>query len=377
MGVSATYERHLALANANKELATSQAKQLLAQEQLLQSERARTGLLGEFGKNTPSTYEEYKKSVEQPNPISDVTYPRWLEITAGDEFHGNVGAAGANIVHPGKAVEFYKNTPTFKFLSAKQAQLTEGSLFGRGELFKNYEESIMNPIIEGSAASWREAQQLISRNAARGGSARRLALAAAQKMRVAEEINRNKAQNLWQASLALRQYMDQAANAQIAFNQAWTNNLGFIRDQYNQAFQSLADFYAGTILPQSLALSEFQFSSAVTLDTIERAEKLAREQKKRALIQAGLGLALAAVGGFGLIGGATGALKTISSVALQTGGAMFASSASGGGVNLNLDFGTLGTKSPGTPNTPGGPSTKDTGTRTNISTPKPRVGILP
>ena len=378
----ADYERYLSLVMANRSLAEAKARDMLSREQLVQSERARTGILGEFGKNTPKTYEEYQKWIQQKPSETDITSPRWITLWQGDAIYGTRGSAGANIVNPWKAKEFYTSTPTFKYLSAKQAQLTEGSLFGKGPLYESYEESVLSPIIEGSAATWREAQQLISRQAARGGTSRRTAVAAAEKMRVAEQINRQKTQNLWQASLALRQYMDQAANNQIAFNQAWTNNLGFIRDQYNQAFQALSEYYGSVLLPQALALSEFQFSSAVTLDAIERQQKLLRKQKQRQLIQIGAGLALAVAGGF--MAGGSGLIGTLGKTFLGTG----VSTAIQGATGFNPGITSIGVESPRTqPSTPGvggsggsGANPTPGAARTNVpsglvSTPTGKVGF--
>lgn len=153
-----------------------------------------------------------------------------------------------------------------------------------GPLWQQLQESVMGPIVEGSTQLMRESSEEIHRMVARGGSARRAGMAEAMKLRAQENINRDRTQALWQSNLALNQWGIENARTQLTFNQAWINNLGGVRDTFNQTMTQMAQFYGSTILPAAtnLAAQNYQLS-------------LSQKKSGTGAIVAGVGMALAGV----------------------------------------------------------------------------------
>jgi hypothetical protein len=131
------------------------------------------------------------------------------------------------------------------YMTAEADQL----LRREGPLWESLETSVLGGIYEGAAALSRENAEQINRMVARGGNARRQGVAAALKIRAQEKVNSERVGALRQANMALNLWARDNARNQLAFNQAWTDNVGGIRDTFNNAITQVSQFYAQTIMP--------------------------------------------------------------------------------------------------------------------------------
>jgi len=295
--------RALAIERANEAVAKSEAANQLSQAQLTSAETTKAGLLGELGKtrNTPLTYAEFQQKLDEGSPVApgSIFDRQSRAVMQGREFP-IAGTVSGDILNPSKAIQYYRDTPTFQYLSAAQRQLMEGSLYQKGELYDRMKTAIQGPILESSAALRRETDQALYRNQAAQGTARRSEATTALRLRVAEDIMRQRQQNLWQSSLALDQYVRQAANQQIAFNTAWVNNLAGLRDNFVNTFSRLQDYYR-TVLPEQIALAQLSIDSAYKYSLLKARERALRKAKKNQWIKIAIGIATVATAGIGAI----------------------------------------------------------------------------
>jgi len=116
-----------------------------------------------------------------------------------------------------------------------------------GPLWESFSNSVMGPIIEGAAETYKNSIDIINQNAAKGGSARRTAVSDASRIKALEDSNRGRAKELWQANLALLAYARDRATQQIGNNEAFLDSA--YRDNYSNAMTAAGNFIAGTAVP--------------------------------------------------------------------------------------------------------------------------------
>jgi hypothetical protein len=127
-------------------------------------------------------------------------------------------------------------------------------------------------------------------------------------------INMQHYKNVADKNLELHQYFRNAAQQQLSFNQAWTQNQAFTRQAYVGNMAAAAGFMGGTAIPNAAGYHR-------EIDAMQS------EQKKDwtgALIGAGM-----AVAGGVLV--ATGVGAPVGAAMIAGGGAAMAGSMSGGG----------------------------------------------
>lgn len=228
-----------------------------------------------------------------------------MHIDADQQLKAHSLATSRTIPHPGKILSANAPTREFRlvsFLTAQADQLARRE----GPLYESLTQSVLGPIYQGAAQLTRESAVQISRMVARGGSARRAGLAEALKMRAQENINRDRANNVFQAKLALEQFAIQNAKSQLAFNQAWIAGLPGINDAFVGLQTNLANFYNSTIVPTTIGVAGENFNSASAVIQMQMEEDNAKFNRIMGGIIAGAGLGAAAFGGPAAAGATSG-----------------------------------------------------------------------
>ena len=147
---------------------------------------------------------------------------------------------GAQILDPEKATADISSSAMFRIQSRKTAE-AEQLLAGEGPMYDMLHNSVMGPIVEGSATMLREQLRDIRTRAAKGGSARRTALKEAQEMAAQEMANRQRVQETWNANLKLWETIRNYSNDVAEQNYRFLDNIPMIRGQYQETMSSLAD----------------------------------------------------------------------------------------------------------------------------------------
>lgn len=150
------------------------------------------------------------------------------------------------ILDPNASAAQAVNTPSGQIMSqltAESKQLLDRS----GPLWDSFSQSVMGPIIEGAATAYKDSIDTINREGAKGGTARRTAVAEAYRINAMESANRSRSQELWQANLALNDYARQRATQQVAANEQFLDSV--YRDQYSNAMEAAANFIASSAVP--------------------------------------------------------------------------------------------------------------------------------
>ena len=262
-------------------------------EQAVQTERARQGVMGILG--MPGTYEESYEDyvaggggpgISAPTGqfnLVQISEPLKAPIEAlpgkgkgiytGEEFKSakhwkkTMGLTGTEldqerqrasgegwILDPDAYIKNISQTRQFRMVSRMTAEADQLARQD-GPMWEKLKQSVQSPILQAAAVGARETQEAISRDAARGGSARNRAVAVANTIRSNNEILNNRANALWVSSIAVKQWTVDNARMQLAFNQSWVSNLDGIRDNFQGMMQSAQQFYGAQILPSVVGAS--------------------------------------------------------------------------------------------------------------------------
>lgn len=152
------------------------------------------------------------------------------------------------LLNPDAAMEELTRSRQFRMVSRMTAEADQ-LVRQEGPMWEQLKASVQNPILQGAAAANEEMTERLAREAARGGSARNRAVNVARQIQGQNDIMRDRTNSLWQSNLALKQWTQDNARTQLAFNQAWTSNLGGVRDTYNSFMQNAQQFYGSQIAP--------------------------------------------------------------------------------------------------------------------------------
>ncbi|MDY6957689.1 MAG: hypothetical protein SVK08_00895 [Halobacteriota archaeon] len=213
------------------------------------AEEAYTGVLGRLG--AKGTYEqvggaEPTPSGPTPEPTEGIFKTKDIDIegfgTAGK------GVEKARVLDPKAYQSEVEKSAQFRIMSRLTAE-SEQLLAREGPLYDEMVNSLQLPIIEGAGQMARENAEALKRAAARGGSARRSAMEAIQKIRSQERINSDKMRALSQSRFALDQWSRENARTNLEFGQNWASNLGGIRESYNKAMDSASALMVNSALP--------------------------------------------------------------------------------------------------------------------------------
>ena len=156
------------------------------------------------------------------------------------------------ILDPNASADQIASTPNFQIMSQMTAEAQQ-MLNQEGPLWNSFSNSVMGPIIEGAAETYKNSIDIINQNAAKGGSARRTAVSDAARINALEQANRGRAQELWQANLALMAYARDRATQQVGNNEAFLD--AAYRDTYSNAMTAAGNFIAGTAVPVAQSAS--------------------------------------------------------------------------------------------------------------------------
>lgn len=158
------------------------------------------------------------------------------------------------VLDPSKVSQEIMGTSGFRAMSKMVAE-SEQLVNKEGPLWDQLNNSITGGIFEGAAVSQRQMMEQLSREMAKGGTARNQGLRMAQAMRMQEDINRQRSGQLWQAKLSLEQWVkDNAMNVQN-MSAAWVNNHAGIRDNYSNALTNMQTFWS-KVMPANLMAAQ-------------------------------------------------------------------------------------------------------------------------
>ena len=195
-------------------------------------------------------------------------------------FHDDSVIQDITSLDPEKATKAIEKSKQFQIMSRLTGE-AEDILERKGELWEGmYEEMLETrqlPILEGSAAIARENAETLKRAFAKGGAARRSAFETVQRIRGQERINSMKVQ-------ALSQVRTQIDNLKIESNrwarghamdvlnqgQAWAQNLGGIRESYNNAMDMASQLMLESALP---IMAEYQSSAMAARAAASQAQR--------------------------------------------------------------------------------------------------------
>jgi len=149
---------------------------------------------------------------------------------------------------PTKATEQIEQSSQFRTMSRLQAE-SEQLLAREGDLYDEMIKNTQLPILEGASAMARENAEQLKRAFARGGSARRQAFEAVQKMRQKHEVNSQKVRAVAERRFELDQWARDNARTNLEFGQKWASNLGGVRESYNAAMDNAASLMVNGALP--------------------------------------------------------------------------------------------------------------------------------
>jgi len=158
------------------------------------------------------------------------------------------------VMDPDQMAAQIKSTSGFRQVSRLVAE-SEQMLNRRGRLWEEMNNSVVGGIYESSSAFQKQAMEELSREVARGGSARNRAMATAQKFQVQEGINRQRSSALWQSKLGMEQWVRANAASVQNFAMAWTQNQSGIRDSFTANLTNLSTFWTQTMAPQLVSAS--------------------------------------------------------------------------------------------------------------------------
>jgi hypothetical protein len=318
----AMYEQSAAEREKYSQMA--QAEGEIARDQLRSAEGARGILMGAMG--APGTYGPGATAATTKGPVGmSLLGPTGLTSMrkggAYDPSTGRVTKSGtvrADPLHPygatwkGKkhwevtgnvadaqqTADAAMGTSGFRQVSQMVAE-SEQLLNREGPLWNEMQNSVVGGIYEGAAVAGRETAQALAREAARGGTNKSRAIAAAGRMRSQENINRDRTNQLWQSKMQMETWVrDNAKNVQN-FAAGWAGNQAGIRDQFTTTMANLRTMWS-TTMPAALMAAE-GISSKINAEQMSESYKLLEKSsynKNVAQTQAITSIFSSAAGGF-------------------------------------------------------------------------------
>jgi len=202
------------------------------------------------------------------------------------------------ILDPEKYAEDIGKSASFRIQSRRTAE-AEQLLAQEGPMWDQLSNSVYGVINEGAATQLREDVRALKTQAAKGGTARRTALAEAQQMQAQEAANQMRVQQTWKANLALFDVVRQNADNVQKGNYSFIDNLPHIQGAYNSTMSSLADMLSSNVLPAALAAKTAGMNAKLAHPKVTIGQRLIG-----AVIGAASGAASG--GGFGAVAGALG-----------------------------------------------------------------------
>lgn len=287
-----------------------------------------------------------------------------LNYKAGSMFDTKTGAysdtaagpKGANVtqeghqtttsrLNPEKFAQVVSQMPVAQIISRQVAE-AKGLTDPSSPFRQSMEQSIKNPIIEAGAETLRESQRMIKNGMAKGGSARRAAMADAQNMTAIEMTNRQVGQQMWQANLQFESWIRDYQRTTVNAAQAFTNGLGVA--QYTSAMNAASQFMVETTIPHAV---NYQMQSY----------KITMDNKKKALWEMIVGGVMMVAGGVlsAYTGGGGSGLMDAGKNMMGYGGPSPESQGAGGllsqapagGGSAPVNYFNTSTNVPGTPGT--------------------------
>ena len=209
---------------------------------------------------------------------------------------GGLGVGGGKGVgthaelDPQAAAEQLQDSSAGRQVSRMMAE-SEQLLARSGPLYDEMIRNTQLPIIESSAAAARENTEALRKAMARGGSARRDAFEAIQKMRSQDQLNMQRGQALADAHMKLDVWSRENAKNVIKFADDWSANQAGVRDSFNTAMDQAAELMSSSALP-------FMYMTQNKAQEYRDANSAARRGKVNKWISGSLGLVVGAVGAF-------------------------------------------------------------------------------
>jgi len=202
-------------------------------------------------------------------------------------------------IDPDAMVRETEKSSQFRIMSRLTAE-SEQLLAREGSLYEEMQKNLQLPIIEGAGAQARENAEVLKRQFARGGAARRQGFETVQKIRSQERTNASKMQNISNSRFEMDKWSRDNARTNLAFGQNWAANLGGIRESY----QSAMDNAASLMLNSALPIMAQTTGSAINF----RKQAHAQNRAKLGQIVSGIvgiaGLAMGGAGATGMLGAA-------------------------------------------------------------------------
>lgn len=236
--------------------------------------RGPTGLAGAIGGGTPTgTTGGLFTRVEEKDKVKG-TFQYVSDISEGGAVTGkNVGrdfsvTVEGDVLNVPAYLEQVQDSRTFRMMSRLTAEADQ-LIRREGPLWDELNKSVVGSIYEQTGALQRETMRTISDNLAKGGTARRAGLAAIEAMRAQENINRQRTEALWQSSMAVEQWTRDNASKVMQMNQDYVNNLGGIRDSYNQMMTNITMFHGTGVMPAQINAANANVDSFVQLSKLE------------------------------------------------------------------------------------------------------------
>lgn len=308
-------------------LAAAQPEEIRARRQA--AEETYTGVLGRLG--APGTYdirggpaatgeapsEDAEGGIFRKEKLADIPTTRYTKGLKAE----------ARVLDPAAYQKEIEKSAQFRIMSRLTAE-SEQLIAREGPLYDEMLNSLQLPILEGAGAMARENTEQLRRAMARGGSARRGAMEAVQKIRAQERINSQKVMALSQSRFALDQWSRENARTNLEFGMNWAANQGGIRESYNQAMDKASELMLNSALP-------------IMMHTTEKAQQWRyyahnkNRQKVGRWISGIIGIGSMFLGGAGAMGisgfklGLGGA-----SVTIPTGGGEFAGQLASKGIGM-------------------------------------------
>lgn len=229
------------------------------------AEQAYTGVLSRLG--AAGTYET-RPSLGLPTETAGTPTP---ELTPDIFKTEKVTSGAATAIDPRYSSQSALqdvtsiNQPEYQKQLEKSAQFriasrltaeAEQLISREGPLYNEMMNNVQLPILEGMGVAARENAEALKKAAARGGSARRTAMEAVQRIRSQNQLNSQKVQQLAQTRLAIDKWARENAQNVLTFGQNWASNLGGIRESYNQAMDKASELMLNSALPIMFAAKQ-------------------------------------------------------------------------------------------------------------------------
>lgn len=179
----------------------------------------------------------------------------------------------AGILDPEKYAEDVSKTAGFRIQSRRTAE-AEQLLAREGPMWDELSNSVYGVINENAATQLREDVRALKTQAARGGTARRTALAEAQQMQAQEASNRAKTDQTWRANLELFSIVRENADNVAKGNYNFVENLPMIRGAYQNTMAALSEMLTGVALPQSSQMKTVGFEAKMRFPKVSTFQRI-------------------------------------------------------------------------------------------------------